>query len=88
MCETVGGKGRNLHPVNFSKEIFLKFNLPPLHIMKQKIILEVAKNLIFNEKKVFQTKAKSLKFDELSASIGNFRKSEEESSHLPISIFQ
>ena len=35
MCETVGsimkihgGQGRNLHPANFSKEIFLKFNLP------------------------------------------------------------
>ena len=90
MSETVGsimkvheGKGRNLHLVNFSKEIFLKFNLPPLHIMKKKIIPEVAPNLIWNE-----TKARPLKFDELSASNGNFRKSEEDNCHLPISNFQ
>ena len=83
MFETVGsimkihgGQGRNLHPANFSKEIFLKFNLPPLHIMKQKLIPEVAKDLVLNEKKVFQTKTllKDVKFAELSASVGNFRK--------------
>ena len=63
MCETVGsimkihgGQGRNLHPANFSKEIFLKFNLPPLHIMKQKLIPEVAKDLVLNEKKSFPDK--------------------------------
>ena len=45
ICETVGsimkihgGKGRNPHPVNFAKEIYLKFNLPPLHIMKKSIV--------------------------------------------------
>ena len=45
ICETVGslmkihgGRGRNLHPINFSKELCLKFNLPPLHIMKLKFI--------------------------------------------------
>ena len=97
MCETVGsimkihgGQGRNLHPANFSKEIFLKFNLPPLHIMKQKVIPEVARDLVLNEKKVFQTKSipGKLKFDELSASVGNFRKNEENNSHLPTSIFK
>ena len=97
MCETVGsimkihgGQGRNLHPANFSKEIFLKFNLPPLHIMKQKLIPEVAKDLVLNEKKVFQTKTLpgELKFAELSASVGNFRKNEEKNSHLPTSIFK
>ena len=63
MCETVGsimkihgGQGRNLHPANFSKEIFLKFNLPPLHIMKQKLIPEVAKDLVLNEKNSFPDK--------------------------------
>ena len=77
-----GGQGRNLHPANFSKEIFLNFNLPPLHIMKQKLIPEVAKDLVLNEKKVFQTKSRpgTLKFAELSASVGNFRKNEEKNS--------
>ena len=43
ICETIGsimkihgGRGRNLHPVNFGMDIYLKFNLPPLHIMKKK----------------------------------------------------
>ena len=37
LCETVGsimkmdhGRGRNIHPVNFNKEIYLRFNLHPL----------------------------------------------------------
>ena len=37
LCETVGsimkmdhGRGRNIHPVNFNKEIYLRLNLHPL----------------------------------------------------------
>ena len=40
-----------------SQKKSLKFNLPPLHIMKQKVIPEVARDLVLNEKKVFQTKS-------------------------------
>ena len=58
--------------------------------MKQKLIPEVAKDLVLNEKKVFQTKTipGELKFAELSASVGNFIKNEEKNSHLPTSIFE
>ena len=53
ICETVGsimnihrGRGRNLHPVNFSKEIFLKFNLPPLHHLDKTFIPTLVKKKI------------------------------------------
>ena len=34
-------RGRNTHPVNFEKEIKLRFNLPPLHILNSKFIPEL-----------------------------------------------
>lgn len=97
ICETVGsimkihgGKGRNLHPVNFAKEIYLNFNLPPLHIMKKQLIPTVAKELVETEKREYYTKSadRKLKFSHLSSSIGNFRNNEEKNSHLPLSICQ
>ena len=58
--------------------------------MKQKLIPEVAKDIVLNEKKVFLTKTipGGLRFAELSTSVGNFRKNEEKNSHLPTSIFK
>ena len=45
ICETIGSvmklavdKGRNLNPVYFSQEIMMRVNLPPLHILTQKMI--------------------------------------------------
>ena len=99
VCETVGsvmnihhGRGRNVHPVNFNKEIFLQFNLPPLHIMKKQLIPEVVQIKLLNERKkyVSQTDKKwitKLKFGKLSSTVGNFREREEEAAHLPVSIF-
>ena len=96
ICETVGslmkihgGRGRNLHPTHFSKELCLKFNLPPVHIMKHKFIPEIAKKLVDVEKKEYFTKTdqNKLKFSSLSATIGNFRNKEEETSHLPLNMF-
>ena len=48
------------------------------------------KILFWMKKTVFQTKTipGELKFAELSASVGNFRKNEEKNSHLPTSIFK
>ena len=53
MAETVGSvmgialaRGRNTHPVNFQKEIKLRFNLPPLHILNEKFIPEMVENQI------------------------------------------
>ena len=58
ICETIGsimkihgGKGRNLLSFNFSKEIYLNFNMPPLHVMKSTIISRLAKYLVEKEKK-------------------------------------
>ena len=78
------GKGRNLEPINFSKEIFLCFNLPPLHILKRTFIPELARE--FSKKKQFFRKCANtfpsyqakLKFINVSSSLGNFRKREEE----------
>ena len=98
LCETVGsimkmhhGRGRNVHPVNFNKEIYLRFNLPPLHIMKESLISEAVKVKLADEKKsfIFQTaRQDKLKFGHLSSSVGNFRIREDASSHLPIDLFK
>ena len=97
ICETVGsvmnihhGRGRNVHPVNFNKEIYLQFNLPPLHIMKKKLIPEIVKYKLDIERKNFLSKTmrkSMLKFGTLSSTVGNFRAKEEEASHLPASLF-
>ena len=45
ICESIGsmmnmacGSGRVLYPDNYAKEIFLRFNLPPMHIFNEKFI--------------------------------------------------
>ena len=86
-------KRKKPSPINFSKVLCLKFNLPPLHIMKIKFIPEIAKHLVDTEKKEYFTKTaqNKLKFATLSATIGNFRNKEEKAfhySHLPINLFQ
>ena len=47
-AETVGSimgigisRGRNTHPTNLEKEVKLRFNLPPLHILVKKFIPEL-----------------------------------------------
>ena len=97
ICETVGsimyihhGHGRNIHPVNFNKEIYLRLNLPPLHTMKKSLIPSIVMDKIDVEGKEYvsrTTRKEKLKFAQLSASVGNFRLREEDKSHLPISIF-
>ena len=48
ICESIGsimnmacGSGRVLYPENYAKEIFLRFNLPPMHILNEKFIPEL-----------------------------------------------
>ena len=101
ICETNGsimnivqGKCRNIHPINFSKEIFLRYNLPPLHILKKKIIPEIV-NFLAGEKGKefirrgdgFDQQKRKFTYQATSASLGNFRKNEETVSHLPVSMF-
>ena len=98
ICETVGsimcihhGRGRNLHPVNLNKELFLRFNLPPMHILKKSIIPAIVREKLECEHKEFMSqhsRKDQLKFGYLSATIGNFRQSEEKNSHIPLSMFK
>ena len=87
------GSGRNVEPVNFSKEIFLRVNLPPLYILKRTMIPEIVKQKTEIENKEYfrrldlcgpNRKSKKLKFSTVSVSIGNFRVKELEKSRLPI----
>ena len=100
-CESVGSlmnilvnKGRNLAPGNFSRELIIAFNSPPLHILSQHFIPEVAECLIKERAKDFcrtldfSQKSYMLKFRILSASLGNFRDNAEKNTHLPLSFFK
>ena len=99
IAETVGSimgiavaRGRNTHPVNFEKEIKLRFNLPPLHTLTHTFLPKLTDNIMSNTE--FFRKGdgnpqtlRNLKFQTLSASIGNLRVEKEEKSHVPNSFF-
>ena len=98
IAETVGSvmtlaqaRFRNLEAVNFAKEIFMRFNLPPLHILKVSFIPSVVEKLL--RKKEFHRRLEGtrwqgkLKFSSTSASVGNYRVREEEFSRLPLDAF-
>ena len=78
-------------PANFSKELILAFNSPPLHIMRKTLIPQVIADLqkevpMFSRKLDKSHKASMLNFT-TSASIGNFRKKVEQASHVPTGFF-
>ena len=57
ICESIGstmniacGTGRVLYPDNYAKEIFLRFNLPPLHTLSENLIPELVKNELDRER--------------------------------------
>ena len=91
ICETVGsvmnlhrGHGRNVHFVNFGKEIYLRCNLAPMHILKNKFIPEIVKDLVNKHKVAYTRKGDqtirgqtTLKSTKTSATIFNFRQNEE-----------
>ena len=43
MMSIAVSNGRNIMPYNLDKEVCLKFNLPPLHVLNEKFIPEIAK---------------------------------------------
>ena len=102
ICETVGsimtiamGTGRNLSPVNLSKEVCLRFNLPPLHICKESIIPIIVQELVNERAKTYTRKgdkdnriSRFFKYTHISSALGNFRKKEEDTAHLPIEVFK
>ena len=81
ICETIGSmmaiavsNGRNLQPFNLDKEVFIKFNLPPLHNLGE-FTTGVAKkwreggNLEFYRKCKPKEAISNLKLKELSSSL-------------------
>ena len=98
MAETVGSmmgaaiaRGRNPHPLNLSKELCLRFNLPPLHCLND-FIEEIYKQRKI-EKAEYIRRSSSKRPDKLissinSAAVHNFRKKQETDSHLPLDIWK
>jgi hypothetical protein len=77
------GTGRVLHPEHFANEIYLRFNLPPLHSLQGKFIPDMVKREIISKDYIRKGDAdersqRKFKFAHLSASVGNFRAKEED----------
>ena len=100
-CESVGSmmnrcvdNGRNLSAANFSRELIFAFNAPPLHILNLVFIPEVVRIIVDEKKIMFFRKLDNtadrhrLRFETVSASIGNYRIDAEKKSHLPINFFK
>lgn len=99
VCETIGSimgisvaNGRNLMPLYLHKEVFIRYNLPPFHVLKDKFIPKVAetwRKRNVSEKGFFRKlpKRSGLQLSEVSHSLEAFRKAEEERSHFPVDLF-
>ena len=62
-----------------------------MHILKKSLIPEIVKEKLEVEQKEFLSRTRrkeQLKYGCLSASIGNFRESEDRKSHLPLTMFK
>ena len=101
IAETVGSimnrafsSGRNLEPINLSKEICLVYNLPSLHLLKHTLIPELTDDICKKKQflrtcgMTFPSYQAKLKFPNWSSSVGNFRVKEEEKCKLPVSFFK
>ena len=99
MAETVGSVigisvagGRNTHTSNFQKEVKLRFNLPPLHILSQRLIPELVEQIclrqdFFRRGDEVKKQLKKMKFATSSASIGNMRILYATKTHTPVNFF-
>ena len=88
MSATVNSS-RNLTPFYLNKEIFIRFNSPPLHVLAQHIIPELAEEMISIDKMEFLSKTSHRSvFKDKGSTVGNYRKKAEESQHLPMSYFE
>ena len=93
VCENVGSlmdSYRNLEPDNLNKEAYFRFNSPPLHILRQKVIKEIVEEKlnVIDEHYYISKNAKRNIFKETGSVVGHFREDLENNSHLPISIFE
>ena len=98
ICETIGSmmsiavsNGRNLQPFNLDKELYIRFNLPPLHKL-QNFVKDIARSWREVGDKQFYIKkrraASRLKLTNISSSLANFRSQQEETSHFPVSLWE
>ena len=94
ICETVGsimgmhcGKNRFLKPENFSKEIVLRFNLGPMHLLDglvgEVLALNTTKSYLREAVSIGRTVTKDLN---KSASIGSFQERNEKKISFPTLI--
>ena len=101
-AETVGsimvistGKGKQVQRQNLGKNICLNFNLPPMHILNQEFVPEIAEEVVktkvlrfFRKLEVMRPSLiKKLLNENLSASLHNFRK-DKEKMRLPVQLFR
>ena len=79
------GKNRYLTPENFSKEIVLRFNLGPLHLLEG-LISEV---LALESTKCYLRKQGIVVTNDTnkSAALGTFQKKNEQKSRFPVSFW-
>lgn len=98
ICETIGSmmsiavsNGRNLQPFNLDKELYIRFNLPPLHKI-QDFVKFVAKSWReIGDKQFFIKKRRAtnrLNLSTLSSSLSNFRSAEEAKAHFPVTLWE
>ena len=88
ICESIGsvmnmavGTGRMLYPENFAKEVYLRYNLPPLHILTETFIPEIVQNELMRKRffragDIAPSAQKRLKYPNTSSTVGNFREKE------------
>ena len=86
--------GRSLHPPNLNKEVFIRYNSAPFHILQKKFIPNITKRWVGQGLKKFTRKAdgdsrqmRKLKHTSVSAAIGNHRAKEEKKAMLPFYLF-
>lgn len=100
-CESIGsimgihvGRNRHLNPDNFSKEIVLRYNLGPMHLLdnpssKVNFIQEVynrgKKEYIRRTNRIDQIVTRDLA---KSSAVATFKKKGEENSHFPLSFWK
>ena len=95
LCETVGsimnqhsGKNRYLEPENFSKEIVLRFNLGPMHLLEglvaEVLAMDTAKFYLRKEIKIGRVVTNDLN---KSSAMATFQKKNEKKSRFPNSFW-
>ena len=95
LCETVGsimnqhsGKNRYLEPENFSKEIVLRFNLGPMHLLEglvaEVLAMDTAKFYLRKEIKIGRVVTDDLN---KSSAMATFQKKNEKKSRFPNSFW-